>query len=182
MRLLFLVLLVGLLACEGTPSQKTSSKEIAPRLTNQKNQYPEGMPPVYDHFKDLAFLFEQQTDTTYLINFWATWCQPCIEELPHLEALTQKYQEAPLKVILVNTDSKKQLVPKLLPFIKERQLLSKVVVLLDPNEASWIDQIEPNWSGAIPMSLIYNSTKRSFQEGAFESLEELEAWVKPFLL
>ena len=71
--LLFILLLLGgLVACEGVLPRKTVSKEIAPTTSLQKTVYPAGMPSVYDQFDDLAFLFKQQSDTTYLINFWAT--------------------------------------------------------------------------------------------------------------
>ena len=181
MRLFILLLLGSIVACERSLPQKTTPKNSSLTTTTQKTVYPEGMPPVYDQFDDLAFLFNQQSDTTYLINFWATWCKPCVKELPYFEALRQQYSQTPFKIVLVSLDFKKQLTTKLLPFIEEHALQSEIVVLIDPNENVWVDKIEPEWSGAIPMTLLYRKDKHVFQEGSFESLKELEDWVQVFL-
>jgi thiol-disulfide isomerase/thioredoxin len=68
------------------------------------------------------------TDTIYVINFWATWCKPCVEELPALEKLNQMYGgRSRVKVLLVNLDSKKNMDTRILPFIRSKELKSKVL-------------------------------------------------------
>lgn len=136
---------------------------------------------IYPNFESIAPLFEQKTDTTYVINFWATWCKPCVEELPYFEQLTTDNQEDKIKVILVSLDFEKQLEKKLLPFLKERQLESKVVVLADGNYNNWIDKVDPTWSGAIPATFIYNSSKQEFHEKQFVDFDELNTLVRTFL-
>jgi thiol-disulfide isomerase/thioredoxin len=143
--------------------------------------YPESMPPVYENFEEMASIFNQETDTTYIINFWATWCKPCVEELPYFEQLTEQYKNQKVKVILVSLDFKKQLATKLLPFIKERNIQSEVVVLLDPDANAWVNRVDPSWSGAIPVTLVYKKDKRAFYEESFEDLAALDNIVKPFL-
>ena len=75
----------------------------------------------YDNFK--AFL-EAENDTTYVVNFWATWCKPCVAELPYFEELYQNYKDQKVKLILVSLDFEKQLETKLLPF---RSILLKII-------------------------------------------------------
>jgi len=170
-------------ACNNAPSTidlvKNKEKKIKPKIA--ETVYPSDMPPVYEQFDDLAHIFKQQSDTTYIINFWATWCKPCVEELPYFETLTKKYKNSPVKVILVSLDFKKQLVKKLLPFIKKHQLQSEVLVLTDPDANTWVDKVDPAWSGAIPVTLIYKQEQRAFYEEAFEDLAALEKVVEPFL-
>ncbi|GAB2544601.1 TlpA family protein disulfide reductase [Rufibacter soli] len=100
-----------------------------------------------------------KSDTTYVLNFWATWCQPCVEELPHFEALQQQYKNKPLKVVLVSMDFAKDLEKKVIPFVNRRQLKSTVFVLDEPDQNAWIDLVDPSWSGAIPATLILNNAR-----------------------
>ena len=182
---IFLFLLVASIfgACNSTPPQTTAVKKKEQTNTPKiaATTYPADMPPVYEQFDDLAYIFNQQSDTTYIINFWATWCKPCVAELPYFETLTEKHKEAPVKVILVSLDFKKQLVKKLLPFIKKHELQSEVLVLTDPDANTWVDKVDPKWSGAIPVTLIYKQKKRAFYEEAVEDLAALEKVVQPFL-
>src|ERR1044071_5943159 len=52
-------------------------------------------------FKYLDSLFHSRNDTTYLINFWATWCNPCVHELPFFEELRENYKDKKLSIILL---------------------------------------------------------------------------------
>ena len=135
--------------------------------------------PVYEGFESLAPLFDQRSDTTYIVNFWATWCAPCVEELPYFEELTRDRGEKKYRVILVSLDFRKQLEKRLLPFVKERALRSTVVVLDDPDANAWIDRIDAAWSGAIPATLVFNATRREFREQTF-TREELFSLVESF--
>ncbi|MBE0644063.1 MAG: TlpA family protein disulfide reductase [Bacteroidetes bacterium] len=135
--------------------------------------------PVYENFDALAPLFDQRSDTTVIINFWATWCAPCVEELPYFEELTRDHGTRKIRVILVSLDFRKQLTNRLLPFLQKRQMQSTVVVLVDPDANGWIDRVDSSWSGAIPATLIFNATRREFREQTF-SREELQSLVNSF--
>ena len=117
-------------------------------------------------------------DKTYVVNFWATWCAPCVKELPHFEALQENYKEE-IEVILVSLDFPHQYESKLKPFIQKYQLQSKIVVLDDPDMNSWIPKIDPQWDGAIPITVIYNASKRLFFNQTF-SYKELETELQTF--
>ncbi|RZK61304.1 MAG: redoxin domain-containing protein, partial [Pedobacter sp.] len=72
--------------------------------------------------KELDKRIAKGNDTTYVINFWATWCAPCIEELPHFEKLNTEYKNKPVKVILLSFDSKSKLQSRVIPFVKNQKL------------------------------------------------------------
>lgn len=135
--------------------------------------------PIYSGFESLAPLFEARGDTTRIVNFWATWCAPCVEELPYFEELTRDRGDRPYQVILVSLDFRKQLERRLLPFIRERELRSTVVVLDDADANAWIDRIDPAWSGAIPATLVFNAHRREFREQTF-TREELHSLIDSF--
>src|SRR4051812_44192108 len=63
--------------------------------------------PVYD-FSYFQKRVQQKNDTLYVVNFWATWCKPCVEELPYFQKAFQAFQSQPVKIILVSMDMKKQ--------------------------------------------------------------------------
>ncbi|MGK4568960.1 TlpA disulfide reductase family protein [Flavobacterium sp. 3HN19-14] len=121
-----------------------------------------------------------ENDTTYVVNFWATWCQPCVAELPNFEKINATLKNKKIKVILVSLDMKKQVETALLPFIKRKNLQSEVIFLNDPDANSWIGKVDANWSGAIPATVIYNSQKRQFYERSF-TFDELNNEIKQFI-
>lgn len=130
----------------------------------------------YD-FSGIENILKKQNDTTYIVNFWATWCVPCVEELPNFEKLNSDYKDKKVKVVLVSIDFPKMVESNLLPFIEKHDLKSEVVHLNDPDANSWINKVDPTWSGAIPATVIYKKDKRTFYEKSF-TFEELETEVK----
>jgi len=135
--------------------------------------------PVYD-FDGFEPYLQRDNDTTYIVNFWATWCKPCIKELPAFEKLNEDYGSGKVKVLLVSLDFIKHYDTKLIPFIRDRELKSDVLLLNDPRSNRWINRVSPEWSGAIPATVIYRGSKRGFYERSF-TFEELEKEVKKFL-
>ena len=132
-------------------------------------------------FTELQKRLARPTDTTYVVNFWATWCGPCVKELPGFEQLRVANAGRKVKVLLVSLDYASQLNTKVKPFVRQRGLQSEVVLLdeADPNE--WIDKVDAKWSGALPFTLIYNNKTRL--RATFErelSAAELAAALQKF--
>lgn len=134
---------------------------------------------VYD-FVGLEPLLNKQGDKVYVVNFWATWCAPCLKEIPHFEKLNANYTEKNVEVLLVSLDFPFNYDKKLKPFIKEHNLQSKVVALDDTDMNSWMPKISEEWTGTIPITIIYNKDKRQFYERTF-TYNELEDEIKQFL-
>lgn len=107
-------------------------------------------------------------DTTFVVNLWATWCAPCVAEMPHFEQLQQRYSSEPLCVLFVSLDApeKQEAVRS---FVQAKGLKSEVWVLNEKDEQSFITKISEEWSGAIPATLFVNSGKgvRIFKEQEF---------------
>ncbi|NNL15343.1 MAG: TlpA family protein disulfide reductase, partial [Flavobacteriaceae bacterium] len=118
----------------------------------------------FDELKDILF---RKDDKTYVINFWATWCAPCIKELPYFERVNQELKNSNVEVILVSLDFPKKYESSLKPFIKKKDLQSRLIALDDTDQNTWIPGINEDWSGAIPATLIYNKDKRQFYEKSF---------------
>jgi thiol-disulfide isomerase/thioredoxin len=131
-------------------------------------------------YSELKPLLEREDKKTYIVNFWATWCAPCVKELPAFEKINQEYKDKNVVVLLVSLDFPKQVEKKLIPFINRKKIQSKVVLLDDVHEDLWIKDIDSAWSGAIPVTLIYNANKRIFYNQSFE-YETLEKELQTFL-
>ncbi|MCL7753520.1 TlpA family protein disulfide reductase [Polaribacter sp. Z022] len=131
-------------------------------------------------YKELKPLLTKNDGKTYVVNFWATWCAPCVKELPYFEKLREEYIGKDVEVILVSLDFPKQIDKRLIPFINKKQLKSNVIVLNDVNEDVWIKDIDSTWSGALPATLIYSKKGRKFFEQSFE-YEELEKELQSLL-
>ncbi|MCX2741238.1 TlpA disulfide reductase family protein [Pontibacter anaerobius] len=123
-------------------------------------------------FEDLKALRKNPADTLYVVNFWATWCKPCIKELPYFEAANQKYKNQPVKVILVSMDAVEDVDTRVRAFMQKRGLKSEVVLLDEVDGNSWIDKLEPKWSGAIPATMVFNNKRGRYE---FREAEMTEA-------
>ena len=131
-------------------------------------------------YNELKPLLEKNDGKTYVVNFWATWCGPCVKELPAFEKLNKEYANKNVEVLLVSLDFPKQVDKRLIPFINRKKINSKVVLLDDVNEDIWIKAIDSTWSGALPATLIYNTKQRKFFEASFD-YDKLESELKSFL-
>lgn len=134
----------------------------------------------FDYEELQSYLKSKDPDKTYVINFWATWCAPCVKELPYFEELNANYANSNVEVILVSLDFPKHIESKLIPFMKKNDLKSEVVLLDDVDANTWIPKVNKNWSGSIPATIIYNKNERRFYERSFR-YHELETEVKQFL-
>lgn len=132
------------------------------------------------NFSGFKKYLNRQDDKVYVINFWATWCAPCIKELPFFEKLNKEYSNKNIEVILVSLDFPHLYETKLKPFILEHHLKSKVIALDDVDMNTWIPLVNPDWSGSIPATIIYKNNESKFFEQPF-TYEGLEMETLKFL-
>lgn len=155
------VLLVLLIACMG---RVCSAQEV--------RQHPETV-----KFDWYSRLVSGTSDTTFVINFWATWCVPCVAELPYFEQLRDAYQYKNVSVNLVSLDFVKNKDRVLLPFLEKKKIKSRVVLLDEPNYNAWIDRVDPSWSGALPATVIINNKQKLYlfleKEVTFAELDSI---------
>ncbi|HQQ93532.1 MAG TPA: TlpA disulfide reductase family protein [Bacteroidia bacterium] len=119
----------------------------------------------------------ESKDTLYVVNFWATWCKPCVQELPAFDSLGTAYSGKNVKVILVCLDFKEDLGSKVRPFLKKKNISSQCVLLDELNGNDYIDKVSTEWSGAIPSTLFKYGKRKDFAEKKLR-LKDLEERVK----
>lgn len=115
-------------------------------------------------FDALQQILDADADEIQVINFWATWCAPCVKELPLLEKLNDQGNEK-IKITLICLDFADK-VDKVNQFMFRKNIQSRVLLLDEIDYDSWIDKVDKRWTGAIPATVIINSKtkKRIFVE------------------
>lgn len=124
--------------------------------------------------------FANGKDTTYVVNFWATWCKPCVEELPAFDALARKNVGNAVVVLLVSVDSPKDKEKKVEPYLRQKGYRCESVLLNESKPNEWIDRVDSTWSGAIPATLFLRNNKRQFFEQEF-STSTLQTALETFV-
>ena len=125
----------------------------------------------------LLNIIESKTEYIQIINFWATWCAPCVKELPLFEKLNAEGR-SDVKITLVSMDMDLDPNPdKVHKFIARKKIKSQVMILDEKDPNSWIDRIEKKWSGALPATIIINQktgqrkfVEKELHEGDLEKL------------
>jgi thiol-disulfide isomerase/thioredoxin len=125
---------------------------------------------------DLEKVLTKKGDKITVVNFWATWCAPCVKELPLFEKLSASNPD--VEVTLVSMDLDLDPNPdKVYKFVSRKNIKSKVVLLNEQNPNEWIDKIEKDWSGALPATIIVNQKtgqrkfiEKELHEGDLEKL------------
>ena len=131
-------------------------------------------------FEAVEKILNTASDEIQVINFWATWCAPCVKELPLLEKLNTS-DDLNVKITLISLDYADK-IDKVNAFITHKNIKSTVLLLDEIDYDSWIDRVDKTWSGAIPATLILDpkSGKRKFVEKELKDgeLENLIASLK----
>ncbi|TRX58373.1 TlpA family protein disulfide reductase [Fulvivirga sp. M361] len=131
-------------------------------------------------FDRLESLINDKEGKVKIINFWATWCGPCVKELPHFEAAREEFS-GKVSVNLISLDFADQL-SKVNRFVQKKALKSDIYLLDEIDYNSWIDKVDKSWTGAIPATLIINEKtgERKFVESELEE-KELYSLIQDFL-
>ncbi len=113
-----------------------------------------------------------------VFNFWATWCGPCVKEMPHFDEL--ETGNGDIKVYFVSVDFKQDF-NRVEKFLEKRELKSEVLFLDEKDPDSYMRKVSDDWSGAIPATLFVTDLgKTFFHEKAFTK-EELQKTVEKYL-
>ena len=128
-------------------------------------------------FEEYENLISKKDNTLYVVNFWASWCAPCVEELPDFMEINQQFRHRKdFKMVLISLDNQSDLESTVRPFLKEHNISSDVYLLDDIKRMNyWMPKVDRNWKGSIPATVFYkNGKKLQFIEKQLHQKELLE--------
>lgn len=114
-------------------------------------------------YQEFEEMIKTPSEKIRVYNFWATWCGPCVKEMPYFENI--QAEDSSIELIFISMDDGRK-PERVTSFIEKKGIKAPVYLLDDVDYNKWIDKVDPTWSGAIPASLFIKSDgTKSFHEG-----------------
>ena len=123
-----------------------------------------------------------KSDSVLVINFWATFCKPCNEEIQYFQTIVDKYKDQKVKLLLVSLDLKDEFPDKIKAFAAKNNYTNQIVWLNETNADYFCPKVDKAWMGGIPSTLLINPKTgyRKFFEQQLRA-EEFEKELKKAL-
>lgn len=119
---------------------------------------------------ELERILNTPDDRIHVVNFWATWCGPCVREFPLFEKVAGDYDGKKVRFLMISLDFPSQVEKQLIPFLKKNNSTLDIAVMMDVDYNAWIDKVDSNWQGDIPATLVFNNARkqRNFHKGEID--------------
>jgi thiol-disulfide isomerase/thioredoxin len=132
--------------------------------------------------RQLLPMLSGDEDTVYIVNFWATWCKPCVEELPHFAAAADSLRGQKVQFVMVSLDFARNLQKDVIPFLRQHRVPGRVVLLDETKYNDWLSKIHPNWGGTIPITTVVSYSRSLYIGSSVGSAKELLSYIRPFIM
>jgi thiol-disulfide isomerase/thioredoxin len=99
-------------------------------------------------------VLERHRGEVVLVNFWATWCRPCLKEIPDLLALENRYRDRGLRLVPVSLDEPADLDRSVLPFLRKWFPEFRSYLRLTPDMDGMVSVVDPAWNELLPTSYV----------------------------
>lgn len=117
-----------------------------------------------------------------VVNFWATFCKPCIEEIPYFQQVVMQHQKDSVQLLLISLDLEKSYPKEITDFVSKRKYTARIEWLDEFDADYFCPKVDSSWSGAIPATLFVNNKmgyRKFFEEQL--SKEKLEKEIMAIL-
>ena len=119
-------------------------------ITTPPANEPAKSPPRLVEANEVKELVAQQRGRVVLLNFWATWCPPCLVEFPEIVEIEKTYRERGLAVVSVSADSADRIESDLIPFLAKHAPEFPIYVMRTDDLDTFMQRIDPEWTGEVP--------------------------------
>lgn len=130
------------------------------KQTPAKKTAPASQPKVTQiDFEALRMVLKQAADAKkpLLVNFWATWCEPCREEFPDLVKIDAEYRSRGLEFITISLDDLAEINRDVPQFLSEMEAAMPAYLLKTANEETAIAYVAPDWRGGLPFTVLFDA-------------------------
>jgi len=136
----------------------------------------------YIKIPELEKILKNPDDKIHVVNFWATWCGPCVKEFPLFEKVSRDFKTDKVKFLMISLDFPSQVEKQLIPFLRKNKSTLDIAVMMDVDYNAWIDKVDKSWQGDIPATLVFNNAKniRDFHKGEIDE-EGLRKLINEYL-
>lgn len=172
-----LLLINTLLAC--APKTETKSVEVPTKV--EAESLPVQDITVLTSFDQLKRIYTSSPDTIYVVNLWATWCKPCVAELPYFNMAADQLKDKKVKFIFASMDFIDAIDKSVKPFLRKKPLSGSVYIMGDQDVNTWGYEIDSKWDGAIPVTIVVANGKKSSRLGSFENEQDLMNFINQYL-
>lgn len=119
---------------------------------------------------ELEKILNNPDDRINVVNFWATWCGPCVREFPLFEKVAGEYKGKNVRFLMISLDFPSQVEKQLIPFLEKNKATIDIAVMMDVDYNAWIDKVDKGWQGDIPATLVFNNARnqRNFHKGEID--------------
>ncbi len=168
---IIVVVFTLLIGCKNETNQSTDSSKSVESVSIKD-------PKIITAFEELDEQYFHSNDTLLVINFWATWCKPCVQELPYFNSVADQFKGQKVKFVFVSLDFMNTIEKSVKPFLRKNTFKGEVVILADQDVNNWAINIDKNWDGAIPVTLLINQDKKTTRLGSFKDAEDLKTFIQ----
>lgn len=152
-----LFLLLFIFACQKPKEEKpVPVSAIALEADTSKLSY-------LSAFKEFEELMVNQKGNVVLVNLWATWCKPCVKELPFLEKLHQNYKDKGIKIVTLSIDEVSKADSLVVPFWEEMNFSMDNYLIANQDPGTFVNKIDPLWIGLLPTSFIFDANGKKIE-------------------
>jgi len=180
---LFVLLGVGCTAGPLRPAEKDTREDQTDPTTRQGAAYAYELPPIQTvQASELIALVRRARGEVLVVNFWATWCPPCITEMPELVKFYEQYSEKGVRFASVSVDHPDTVEERVKPLLRELKIPFPIYVFAETSPESFADAFDLDWTGGLPATFVFDQVGTLRIEWYEEiALDRLANAVDPFL-
>jgi len=155
---IYLFLLTCIFSC-----QQAEEKKVPVSVTALEIEVDTSKLASLSEYKEFEDLMANEKGNVVLVNLWATWCKPCVKEMPMLEKLHQNYKGKGVKVVTLSIDEVSKADSLVVPFWQEMNFSMDNYLIAHQDPGAFINKIDPLWIGLIPTSFIFDGEGKKIE-------------------
>jgi thiol-disulfide isomerase/thioredoxin len=153
-----------LLSAAPLAAEQTQAADDSTSATISNLFPPAGSVRLIETKEGVQEILQQHGSELLVVNFWATWCSPCVAEIPYFVELSKAYPEQKIRVVGFSTDLSSQVDTAVVPFLRKREIPYSNVVLFLDDAQEVIELVSEKWGGELPATFFFDKNGKKVGE------------------